>query len=453
LVYQIVLFRENERRPLGFKPLLINDLSYFSGPTILDPVIELYRITGDRRYLNLAAHTIKLMEKKDGLRLISEMLKESDLSNVGDGKVYQLCWNLTAIAKLYLMTGDEKYLKTVENAWKNIRDYHLTITGGPWGGIGKHIECFNIKSYWSPYGFVETCSTMSWLQFNREMLGITGDAKYAQEIEKSAYNALIGAQYPNGHDWCYHSFANGRTHTARTVDCCPSSGVLALAELSPVVYSIKENGIACNIFTKSEAAIALPDSNRVKIIQETNYPFDAEIALTLHPEKPAFFPLHIRIPDWANKSEILVNEQPEDKSKIDKGSYFSIRRVWTKGDKVKISFPLQLNIAHQVENSNVPVPGAATIYRIHWFALTRGPLVYSVSGLIGGTDREANYRLPEDKPESYFVPVVGPKHAQGQAYELRLPGHKPLLLLPYFEAAQRKPNMWRLTWIQSAIEQ
>lgn len=423
-----------------------------SATVILDPVVELYRATGDKRYLDLANHVISLMEEREETHIVSDMLANKDVSIVGDGKAYQLCWNLTAVAKLYLLTGNEDYLRTVENAWTNIKDFHLTVTGGPWGGIGGHIECFNTNGFWSPYGFIETCSTMSWIQFSREMLHITGEAKYAQEIERSAYNALAGAQYPNGIDWCYHTFTNGRTHTARFIDCCPSSGALALEELSPVIYSLRGEGIACNIYTKSEASLNLPGSNQVKIIQETDYPFEGKVNITVFPEKKVSFPLYIRIPDWARSSMILVNGQPADTSNMQKGGYLTINRIWVKGDEIKINFPFELTVIHKVENSNTPRTGFDPISRIQWFSLQNGPLVYSVNGLIGGKDREGTFPIPQNKPETCFVRVTGQEGIQGQAYELRIPDHKPMLFLPYFEAARRTTNTWRLTWIQKRVE-
>src|SRR5690606_34573686 len=134
----------------------------------------------------------------------------------------------------------------------------------------------------SPYGFVETCSVMSWIQLNRELYKITGQAKYIHEIEKSAYNALLGAQFPNG-DWSYHSFANGCRHASNFNDCCPSSGSLALEELPTLLYSHKENGIACNIYAESDLSIVLPDSVQVHIIQKSKYPFDGIINLNVFP--------------------------------------------------------------------------------------------------------------------------------------------------------------------------
>ena len=423
-----------------------------SSTIILDPVVELYRVTGDQRYLDFAIHAIQRIEEKKELQLISAMLQNRDLSTVGDGKAYQLCWTLTAVAKLYQMTGNEDYLKASENAWSNIKDVHLTPTGGPWGGIGGHYEIFNSAGFWSPYGFIETCNTMSWIQFNREIFRITGEAKYAQEIEKSAYNALVGAQYPNGVDWCYHSFENGRRHVARFHACCPSSGAMALEELSPLIYSLKGEGISCNIYTKSEASLILSGANRVRIIQETDYPFKGEILISIHPENKSSFPLYLRIPDWADRAEVLVNGQLAETTNIKQGEYFTIERTWEEGDEIRINFPFDLKVMHKAEDSNRPRSDSPPISRMHWFSLSRGPLVYSVDGLIGGKDREGTFLLPEDKPESSFVQVSGPGGTKGQAFELRLPNQKPLLFIPYFEAGRRMPGNWRLTWIQNKID-
>lgn len=424
-----------------------------SSTIILDPAVELYRATGDKRYLDFAIHVIRRMEEKEGMQIISMMLQNRDLSVVGDGKAYQLCWNLTAVAKLYQMTGNEDYLTAAENAWNNIMNFHLTATGGPWGGIGvQSVECFSRLGFWSPYGFLETCSTMAWMQFTREMFRITGEAKYAQELEKTAYNALVGAQYPNGIDWCYHIFDNGRTHVARFHACCPSSGAMALEELSPLVYSLKGEGISCNIYTKSEASITLSGSNKVSIRQETEYPFEGVVRVTLLPEKRSDFPVYLRIPDWADRAEISVNGQHIETTNFKQGGYFTINRTWVEGDEISMNFPLKLKISHKAEDSNTARGESAPISRMHWFSLGRGPLVYSVSGLIGGKDREGTYLLPEDKPESYFVPVSGPAGTKGQAFELRLPNQKPLLFVPYFEAGKRMPGNWRLTWIQNKID-
>lgn len=421
-----------------------------SATVILDPIVELYTLTKDEQYLNFAELIIRQIEKKEGVRIVSEALRNKDLENVGEGKAYQLIWNLTAIVKLYQITENNDYLIAAENAWQNIVDHHLSITGGPWGGIGKHYECFNRQGFWSPYGFIETCSVMSWIQLNRELFECSGKAKYFHEIEKSAYNALLGAQFPNG-DWSYHSFANGCRHAANFNDCCPSSGTLALEELPELIYSQKGNGIACNIYGESAASITLPNSVQVRIVQETEYPFDDDIRLSVFPSKQSVFPIYIRIPDWAKNVSIRVNSQEINVDKRFYGDYLSIERLWKENDIIEVEFPFEMNIISKSESIQKP-QSRDEISRVNWIALKRGPLTYATNGLIDGKEREKTYQVPDQNKGAYFSPVGTPKSFRGPAYELQLPGTKPQLFLPYYEAGGRMPGKWRLSWIIDDIE-
>jgi len=422
----------------------------YSATIALEPVVELYKVTGDKRYLDFAQLIVKQVEEKEGLRLIASMLNDRDVETVADGKAYQIIWNVTGLAKLYEITGTPDYLKAIQKAWQNIKDYHLTITGGPWGGIGKHKECFNTKGYWDPYGFIETCSTMSWIQLNKQLLHLTGDAKYAQEIECSAYNALLGAQFSNGIDWSYHTFTNGKKHVANFNDCCPSSGVMALEELTPMVYSKRGDGIALNMFTESESSIALDDKNTVYIKQSTQYPFSGIIKLNVSCSQKGNFPLYIRIPEWATDAKIKVDGKPVQETPS-AGSYYTLNYSWGSSNVVEINFPIALKIKEQSEFAIAP-QGTADIYRVKWLALTRGPLVYATNGLINGEDREKNFHLPIKDADRLFTPVNNVAGMTGLGYELKTSGNKPLVFLPYYEAGKRIPGTWRLTWIQNEID-
>lgn len=421
-----------------------------SATIILESVVELYKATNDPRYIEFGKYILQRLNESEGLKLIPMMLAKKDLEFVGDGKIYQNIWNLYAVAKFYEIAPNSEYLTAFENAWQGIYNNHLTPAGGAWGGIGKHKECFNSKNYFSPYGFVETCSIMSWIHFNKQMLRLTGHARYAQEVEKATYNALLGAKYLNGVDWSYHSFANGGRHIAHFNDCCPSSGALALEEISSVVYSLKENGIACNLYTANEANIALKGAKSVRLIQKTNYPFGGNIQITLFPEKSALFPLFVRIPDWAKTAIVKVNGKQVEENTIITGAYCKIDRQWKAKDVVEIQLPYELKVIFKSENADAP-QGGKSMYRIDWFALTQGPLVYAVDGLIFGTEREEVISLPETNPESAFTPVSTLEGSQGNAFELKIPNKKPLLFVPFYSAGERKEGAWRLTWIQKKI--
>ena len=399
-----------------------------SATILLDATIELYKTTSDKRYLDFSEWVVRKMEETEGIKLVAVATNNGDMEMVGDGKAYQVLWNLTNLAKLYELTGKPEYLKAVENAWANVRDFHLTIAGGPWGGIGKHLECFNRKGYWSPYGFVETCSTMQWIELNKQMLHLTGDAKYAQEIERSAYNALLGARYTNGVDWSYHSFTNGSWHVAHFNDCCPSSGVMALEELVGEIFSKRENGIAVNLITDGEAKIG-----NSKVSVKTNYPFDGKVEIKLTSKEK--LPLFVRIPDWAVNA--TVNGEPAKP-----GEYFR-----TEKSTVTLNFPMDLKLSQAKEDAPVPQGKGEDIYSVNWFALSRGPLVFSTNGLIDNKDRERTFSLPSIQN---FTPAANP-YGSRPAYEMTS-GDEKLLFVPYYEAGGAKLNNWRLTWIQTKVE-
>lgn len=420
-----------------------------SATVILEAAVELYHATKDKRYIAFGAYVLKRLNEREGLHLMPVLLNNKDLELVGDGKIYQNIWNLYAVARFYELKPDPKIMEALKKAWDGIYRYHLTLAGGPWGGVGKHLECFNSKVFFSPYGLVETCSVMSWIHFNKQMLRLTGEARYAQEIEKSVYNELLGAKYENGIDWNYHSFSNGCRHTANFNDCCPSSGALTLEEISTLAYSARESGIACNLYTESEAVINIPASKSVKIVQQTDYPFDGSIRISLFPQKPVTFPLFIRIPDWAVKVEIKVNGMPVENLPAS-NEFCKIERKWKSKDVVEIHFPLSLNVVHKTELIKAP-QSTRDIYSVDWYALRRGPLVYALSDLIFGAEREEIVRLKDVNPESAFKEVPGSGDHNGCEYHLDVPGKKPLVFVPYYRTGDRKEGVWRITWLQNKI--
>jgi DUF1680 family protein len=413
-----------------------------SGTILLDPIVELYKVTGDKKYLSFAEHIIYQMEERPGLEIVSTCLAGHDLEEAGDGKIYQLNWNFIGIAKLYEITGNEDYLKVAQHAWQNTNDYHLTLGGGPWGGVGRHAECFNQKGYFSPYGFVETCNTMSWIQLNKQMLHLFGDAKYAEAIEVSAYNSMLGAQYPNGEDWCYFIFPNGRRHQAIWRDCCKSSGALGLEEIAPALYGSMGGGVSVNVYSPSEGTITIGNGNIVKLVQETKYPFDGEVKITVHPKEDSNFPVYVRIPSWSKDSKVMINDKLF-KGQFKPGTFLKLDREWSDGDIINLQFPMDIEIHKQHQNymhRNVEV------YRLNYFGITRGPMVYA-TGLIDGYKPDVTLKIPQDSMKEMFSLLPTPEGFDGPAIQFALPGRDPLVYLPYYEAGGRVNGAWRLTWL------
>ena len=425
-----------------------------SATVLMDPAVELYQVTGDRKYLELAKLILDQASKKPGLLFLPTALLGGDVAAVGDGKAYQLCWNFVALCKLYRVTGDPQYLKAVENAWDNIRQYHLTLGGGPWGGVAlASREIFNPQAVFAPDGYVETCSVLAWLQLNRELLNITGESKFADEIEKTAYNDLLGAQDPNGEDWCYYSFPNGRRTNTTYWRCCKSSGAMALEELSPLAYGTDATGnVFVNLYGPNSATLQTGPAGTLGLEQTTHYPFEGQISIRVSPEHPARFTIRVRIPGWAEGARVWVNGLPA-MDEVKPGTYLGLDRSWVSGDTITLNFPMEVRLHRRlnqsVQEARIPEGSMMRQEVLHteYAAITRGPLVYA-TGPIDGYKTQETIRLPDGRPETFLAEGDAPAGIDGRAVLLAPGNRAPLTFVPYYETGGRKDGAWRLTWMQ-----
>ncbi len=428
-----------------------------SATVLIDPAMELHFATGEARYLELARHVAQALERSPVLNLVEQLLAGVDLANIGTGKAYQLCWNLTGLAKLQRATGDERLARAVRAAWENIRDHHLTLGGGPWGGVAhRSREVFNPRPSFSPIAYVETCSTLAWIQFNRELLAQSGEAAFAEEIEKAAYNDLLGAQAPGGDNWCYYSYPNGRRVFTTYWRCCKSSGPIGLEELPLAAYAASEDALAVQLYGPGEATFDHPRAGRLHLSQSTDYPFDGRVRLELTCEQPAVFAVRLRVPSWCAGFTVQVNGQPVPLAP-EPGRFAAIEREWRSGDRVEIGMDL-VNRVHRrthlnIQESRAPdgSPVAQEVMRLDYVAFTRGPIVYA-TGLIDGFKTEETVRLPA-LPEKDWLAVGPPLPGSGApTLQLRLGYRAPLVLAPYYEAGGRADGSWRITWLSLAPE-
>ncbi|WCM25031.1 glycoside hydrolase family 127 protein [Sphingomonas sp. QA11] len=412
-----------------------------SATVLLDPAVELFFATDEERYLDLARLVVAQAESEPHNRLLSAALAGADPSEIATGKAYQLLWNLVGLAKLNRATGEQRYLAAVRNIWQAVRSHHLTLGGGPWGGVAhRSREVFNPAGVFSPEAYVETCSTMAWIQLNRELLTILGDAAFAQEIERSAYNDLLGAQAPDGEDWCYYSFPNGRRIHTTYWRCCKSSGAIALEELPAIAYGVTVDGaIAINLLGESSAKITLPEAGVVQLRQQTAYPFDGPIAIEVTPVSPAHFAVDVRIPNWAEYATLRVGDET---IVAIPGRYARIERDWAPGDVITLDVPMPVRVhhatQHNVQESLAPgnVPVAQEVMHYDFVAVSRGPLAYA-TGLVDGFKRSETVRFAG-------APVAV---ADGDTIRLEPAGRASIVFEPWYRAGGRQDGAWRLTWL------
>ena len=425
-----------------------------SATVLVDPAVELYLVTREHRYLELAKLVVEQADAHAPLALMNRAASGADASEIATGKAYQLLWNCVGLAKLYRATNDPVYRRAAETVWTNVRAHHLTLGGGPWGGVGhRSREVFNARGFFSPQGYVETCSVLAWIQLNRELLTITDDPRYAEEIERSAFNALLGAMAPNGEDWCYYSFENGeRVHTTHW-RCCKSSGAMALEELPDLACRATAEGLTVDLFGPCHASFVIAGGETVRLEQHTAYPFDGAISIRVDTSTPGRrFAVRVRIPSWAEGATVAVGREGFDAS----GSgarYVRIDRPWVSGDTIDVTLPMSVVLherAHEnVQESRAPDGSAVRqhVWREIFVALTRGPLVYS-TGLVDGYRLGETIRVPTLPTDRW---VTEERTADEEpTLRMRLAERDDLLFRPYFSAGGRHHGAWRLTWLSVA---
>ncbi len=427
-----------------------------SATVLLDPAVRLHETTGEAAYLELARAIVEQTEARPELRLLTAVMDGADVSEIGTGKAYQLCWNLAGLARYARATRDAPLFAAVVAAWDNVRQHHLTLGGGPWGGVGQRSrEVFNPRGVFDPCGYVETCSTCAWIQWSGVLLEATGEARFADEIERSAYNDLLGAQAQDGVDWCYYSFPNGRRVHTTYWRCCKSSGAIALEELPALAWQLlRHRDVAVNFYAAGRTEFRHPAAGRLVLEQFTQYPFDGNVRITVAPERAADFALLLRIPAWADGAAISVNGTAAA-SGTEPGRYLELNRRWTAGDEVTIELPmppvLHGRIARSVQESLAPdgAPLSQEVMHYEYAAVTRGPLVYA-SGLIDGYKTSETMRLPPEPPATFLRSAATPPGHAGPALSLAPLGRAPIVLTPYYEAGGRVDGAWRLSWFPLA---
>ena len=425
-----------------------------SATVLLDPAADLYLVTGEPRYLALAERILQQANAHPRLALLDKALAGEDAAFIATGKAYQLSWNLVGLAKLYKATGRDDLRLAIEHLWQNIRDQHLTLGGGPWGGVAhRSREVFNAPGTFFPQAYVETCSVLAWMQLNRELLAITGHARYADELERTAYNDLLAAMAPNGEDWCYYTYPNGRRVHTTYWRCCKSSGAMAVEELPQVAYGIAaDGGLRVNLYGPGQATLTQAQAGQVRLQQATGYPFGGAVAITVHPERSAAFSIGVRIPDWAEGARIEVNATPQP---VEPGSdgFVRLQRTWQAGDVIHVRLPMRPRL-HRAANINVQqsrapdgTPVAQEVLRWAYVGLSYGPLVYA-TGLIDGYKTDETVRLP-DRPPSQWL-HVGEDAGEGAPITLQLECRAPLRFEPYYRCGGREHGSWRLSWLSLA---
>jgi DUF1680 family protein len=338
-------------------------------------LVKLYRVTGERLYLEMAKRFLDIRGRTyvpEGDGYLAPTYAQQHLPVVDQrepvGHAVRATYLYSAMADVAALVVTDEYDAALHGIWQNIVDTRMHITGG----LG---AVHGIEGFGPPYHLPN----------------------------KEAYNetcAAVGNVRTTG----FNHGAAGRAPWFNTA-CCPSNLARSIPQVTGMMYSYVGNEIYTSFYAGSDAVVPL-ENGSVSIRQQTDYPFDGRVHLTINPEKEQSFSLKLRIPGWARTDQfvpgdlyqyadtitdggswqIRVNGAIED-IPLDKG-FAGIDRNWRPGDEVELTLPMDVRFNRAHENVE------ADRGRI---AVTRGPLVYCAEGVDNGgpVQRISIERLPD----------------------------------------------------------
>ncbi len=348
-------------------------------PEIEMSLIELYRITGDKRQLDLAGY---ILHGDDRIPLPPQrtvymfcgipFTTRTKLEGHAVRAMYACC----GATDYYLETGDQAYWKTLNTLWDDMTGSKMYVTGGVGSRASGEAfgDAYELPNY-RAYG--ESCAAIGNMMWNWRMLAASGDAKFTDVIERALYNGINSGMSLDGTLYCYRNplaFDPSSGEKIRNpwydTTCCPPNLERTFASLPGYLYSTSADGIYLHLFENSVLDWHLENGTGLKVTQKTNYPWDGHVEITVSPAEPSDFVFYVRIPGWVGTAQVAVNGKPQ--LGAIPGKYLALRRKWSAGDIIT----LQTEMTAQALEANPRVVDDSG--RV---AIQRGPLIYCMEGL------------------------------------------------------------------------
>ena len=369
---------------------------------------ELYRETGETKYKDLAEAFINIRDSiKDGTDDNQDRIPFRQQYNAM-GHSVRANYLYAGVADLYLETGEEQLKKNLESIWNDLT-YRKMYINGACGALydgtspdGTDYKPDNVQkvhqSYGRPYQLPhstahnETCANIGNMLFNWRMYLTSACPRYIDIMENCFYNSILPGISLDGKDSFYVNplrLDQDLPYSLRwpkerksyiSCFCCPPNTLRTLCEVQNYAYAIDSKGIYVNLYGSNTFKTNLADVGEVSLKQQTDYPWDGKINITIDNLKgKKEFSISMRVPEWADNVEVTLNGEPWDSNFKDTG-YITIKRKWKKGDVIIINIPMKTKLieAHPlVEEARGQV------------CVQRGPIIYCIeSPDLKGTDMD-----------------------------------------------------------------
>ena len=339
----------------------------------------------------------------------------------------------SAVAALASSTGEKRYFEIANRLWENVTQKKMHISGGV-GAVHKD-EKFGPNYLLPSDGYLETCAAVGMVFWNFNMGLFSGDAKYFDALERSLINGVLPGLSYNGTTYFYQNpLVSGGGHHRwewHKCPCCPPMLLKLMSELGSLIYAHTQADVIVNLYATGSASLTV-NGVELSVTQETMYPWDGHVKITLNPTTAVRCGLKLRIPGWCDDAHISVNGNPAEDASFEHG-YACVRREWHPGDFVELELPMpvQRMEAHPyVEDLKGMV------------ALQRGPVLYCVEE----TDNPGHMDF-EVPPNAIFEAAYQKEFLGGL---VRITGKDaqgaPFRAIPYYAWDNREPGRMRV-WL------
>jgi hypothetical protein len=357
-------------------------LSYYPGHQIVEMgLVRLYRITGRREYLDLAAFFLDA--RRNGTEYNQSHLPVTEQTEPV-GHAVRAGYLYSGMADAAALAGKPEYAPALGAIWGNLLKSKIYVTGGVGAEAGH-------EGFSAPYAlpnleaYNETCASIGMAYWSHRMFLLEGDAQYVDVLERELYNGMLSGVSLSGDRFFYPNPLESAGDYERSAwfgcACCPSNVCRFIPSVPGYAYASSGDRVYVNLFIRGRAAVPV-GSDTVGLVLETGYPWDGEILLTVRPARPAKFQMRVRIPGWARNeplpgglysfadesgtgASIRVNGRPF-RFELEDG-YAVLERRWKRNDSVELTLPMP--VRRVLADPRVAADAGRA-------ALQRGPVVY-----------------------------------------------------------------------------
>ena len=350
---------------------------------------KLYTVTGDKKYLDQAKFFLDkrgYTERTDEYSQAHKPVLEQDEAV---GHAVRAAYMYSGMADVAALTGDKGYVDAIDRIWENIVGKKLYITGGIGAtndgeAFGRNYELPNMSAY------CETCAAIGNVYVNYRMFLLHGESKYFDVLERTLYNGLLSGVSLEGNGFFYpnplESIGQHQRRPWFGCACCPSNICRFIPSVPGYVYAVKGNDLYVNLFMSNTVKHDIGGKS-VTVSQQTNYPWDGDIAITVDATKQKkAFGMKVRIPGWV-KGQVVpsdlysfsdskrlgysVTVNGEAAGELTEDGYWTIERQWKKGDVVRVHFDMEPRVVKanrrvRADQGRVSVERGPVVYCAEW---------------------------------------------------------------------------------------